>query len=76
MLFLLLPDYLGFQNIILNSIHHSIWMYGKITKIMLKINVKTINATQSSKKNENATSTCLCCNHRLFYTKISHIATL
>lgn len=51
-------------------------MYGEITKIMLKINVKTINATQSSKNNENATSTCLCCNHRLFYTKISHIATL
>lgn len=25
-------------------------MYDKITKIMLKINVKTINATQSSKK--------------------------
>ena len=46
------------------------------TKIMLKINAKTINATQSSKNNENATSTCLCCNHRLFYTKISHIATL
>jgi len=43
---------------------------------MLKINVKTINATQSSKNNENATSTCLCYNNRLFYTKISHIATL
>ena len=76
MLFLLLPDYLRFQNIIFNSIHQSIRMYDKITKIMLKINVKTINATQSSKNNKNATSTCLCYNHRLFYTKISHIATL